>query len=96
MRRLTIGGAAILAASILLLAALPQAPAATRLSVKYGDRLQQMIGKSFGITAERDRVLQYATGSYKLVAVGVDFAEFHSDDMQVLIPLNVLRVDVSK
>jgi hypothetical protein len=94
MTKLTIGGAAIIAASFLLLAALPQEAASARLSVKYGDRLQQLVGKSFGITPERDRVVQYATGEFKLVAVGVDFAEFHSDDTQVLIPLSVPRVSV--
>ena len=96
MRRLTIGAVAIIAASILFLAALPQDPAAARLSVKGGDRLQQLIGKGFYVFPERDRVLQHAKGEYKLAAVGVDFAEFHSDDLQVLIPLSVLRVDVSK
>ena len=94
MRGLTIGGVAIIAASILLLAALPQDAASARLSVKYGDRLQQLIGKRFHMMPERDRVVQNATGDYKLVAVGVDFAEFHSDDTQVLVPLSVLRVSV--
>ena len=75
-------------------AALPQDPASARLPVKYGDRLQQLIGKNFAVPHERDRVFQYANGDYKLVAVGVDFAEFHSEGTQVLVPLSVLRVSI--
>ncbi|MFT4843809.1 MAG: hypothetical protein ACI8UD_002925 [Planctomycetota bacterium] len=92
MKKLTSGGVAIIAASVLLLAAIPQEASSARLSLKYGDRLQKLVGKSFGITPERDAVVQYVKGGYRLVAVGVDFAEFHSDDEQVLIPLSVLRV----
>jgi hypothetical protein len=94
MRKSMIGGVAVIAASILFLSAFPQESA--RVSLKYGDRLQPLIGKRFGINGERDTVYQYETGEYTLAAVGVDYAEFHSDDRQVLVPLSVLRASIER
>lgn len=91
MRKCTLA-AVVIAACFLLLSAF-QHPTA-RVSLKYGDRLQELVGKRFGIAPERDSAQLYETGEYTLKAVGVDYAEFHSDRMQVLIPLSVLRVAI--
>lgn len=94
MRKSMVVAVAAVAASLLSLAALPQGAPAARLAAKYADRLQPLIGKRFGVTQDRAWVQQFAKGDYELVAVGVDFAEFHSGDNHVLVPLSVLRVEV--
>jgi hypothetical protein len=96
MRKLRIVGVAMIVASLLSLAALPQDASAAKIAVKYGDRLQPLVGKRFGIAPDRAFVQQFAKGDYELVAVGVDYAEFHSDDSQVLVPLSTLRVELLK
>ena len=92
MRKSMIGGVAVIAASILFLSAFPQEPA--RLSIKYGDRLLSLIGKRFDFNAARDSATQFDTGNFTLATIGVDYAEFHSDEFQVVVPLSVLRVRI--
>lgn len=90
MRKVTIAGASFVTVSVLFLAAVYQDPG--RLPLKYGDRLQPLIGKRFGIPVALDRATQYDNGDYTLVAVGVDYAEFKADDRAVIVPLAALRV----
>ena len=93
MNKSTIGGVAVIAASILFLSACQSVPALAVAPVKHADRLQPLIGKRFALTSERDHAVQDATGTYTLASVGFDYAEFHLDGVQiVLVPLNVLRV----
>jgi hypothetical protein len=92
MHKHTIGGAALVAASVILLGALPQNPARAQLAPKYSERLQALVGKSFGIDGERQHAFQDAGGEYKLVGVAADYAEFQAEDLRLLVPLSVLRV----
>jgi hypothetical protein len=82
-----------------LLAALPQEPKTRRLPIKYGDRINQWIGKHFTLPGDRSIAFQMgkATGDYTLVAVGVDYAEFkHKQDYLLIVPLSGLRVQVDE
>lgn len=93
MRKCTIAGVAVLAASALLVSALPQDATQARPSVRYCDRLLPLVGKLF-YNAHDGFVRQHAKGDWKLVTVGVDFAEFHSKEGQFLVPLAMLRVTI--
>ena len=93
MRKCTMVQVGVLAASALLVSALPQDATPARAPVKYGDRLQPLVGKPFYVNRD-GAVMQHAKGDYKLTAVGVDFAEFHSKDEQFLVPLGVLLVTI--
>ena len=92
MDKYTIGGMALAAASVFMLAALPQEPGRTPRATKYSDRLQALVGKSFGIDAERQHAFQDAGGEYKLAVVATDYAEFQAEDLRLVVPLSVLRV----
>ncbi len=96
MRKSIIAGVAAIAASLGSCAAVPNDASAAKCTLKYGDRLRPLLGKQFGILPDRAVVQQFARGGYELVAVGVDYAEFHSGDNHVLIPLHALRVEILK
>ena len=96
MRTVQIGVAVLLGLSALSLAALPQDPAAKREPIKYGDRLTPWIGCNFELSP--DRTVASHTGGPgigKLVAIGVDYAEFEGQHgNRFLVPLAVLSFDV--
>ena len=92
MRKFTISGVSIVAASILLLAALPQGPAA----IKYGDRCREWIGKSFWVMPEIMGAVQAEKGPFRLASVGTDFVEFESAEERVLMPLSAMRLTIAK
>jgi len=94
MRKFPVFCVAAIAAAGLFLAASPQDPATARVALKYGDRCHPLIGKQFGLSADRMHARQYDSGAFKLASVGVDYAEFHSDDSHVLVPLSVLRLEM--
>ena len=92
MRKFMISGVSVVAASILLLAALPQGPGA----IKYGDRCRAWIGKPFYVLPEIMGAVQAEKGSFRLVSVGTDFLEFESEKERVLMPLSAVRLTIEK
>lgn len=52
MRTFSMCGVAALSATALLLSAVPQEPARMRTPLKYGDRCQAWIGKSFWVQSQ--------------------------------------------
>ena len=95
MRKLTIS-LGIAAAALLLLAAIPQDAQPSRTPLKYGDRLLPLVGKEFYVNRSSSTVTRAKKGAYRLVAVGVDFAEFESEDDHMLIPLSVMQLAIEK
>jgi len=90
MRKRSFLGLATLATACFLIAWMPQ-DAAGRMPIKYGDRLQSLVGEAFSLTPSGDAV-QYAEGDFTLVAIGIDYAEFKSSRDRFLVPLSTLRV----
>jgi hypothetical protein len=93
MRKFPVCCVVALAAAGLALTASPQDPATARVALNYGDRCLSLIGKNFALSPNRMHARQRESGEFKLASVGMDYAEFHSDDSYVLVPLHALYLE---
>lgn len=88
MRKVPLIGLSLIAGAALLLAAtMQEATANRRVAKTYGDRIAPLIGKRFNRSSPRGTMRQHADGYLKLVAVGVDYVEFESEQGIDLYPL---------
>src|SRR5262245_21404854 len=95
MRAMVIGVPVLLVLAGVSLAALRQDPKVGREPIKSGDRMSRWIGTRFHVFADRSVAREQTVGEFTLVAVGVDYAEFKSQqEMLVMVPLAVLRFEV--
>ncbi|MFN6195413.1 MAG: hypothetical protein ACK5BN_16510 [Planctomycetota bacterium] len=97
MRKLTTLGVTVSVAAVaaMLIAAIPHDASPARSTLSYRDRCLPLIGKEFYVVGGAS-VRQAPKGPYRLISVGVDFAEFESADDRVLMSLAALSIVVEK
>ena len=90
--KMMIGALAALSCGLLLMAAVPQQEPEKPEAMSYRDRCAEWIGKGFTTGGARTSMRRKDDGSYTLVAVGKDYAEFQHDQLRLFIPLAALTV----
>ena len=96
MRKFAKCGVMVLCGAAITMAAMPQASVQVRKPLKYGDRCTKWIGEEFYLDLQASVAIMRKDGDYKLVAIGLDYAQFESEDYRAVLPLSTLCFRVTK